>query len=209
MNPFLYDADPRLRMNLNSHDPARSLPIRHIQDAETRDRPISLLPDHLYSLVLDAIVITCVDIIFTHRDQIFLGKRHQPPRPGWWMIGGRMFPGESPAHAAQRKAKFEANLELDPHQFIFFGVYSTCFATRAQPPHDHGLHSVNLTCYARLTEADRNHLHLTATEYDDSRWFDPSELPTYFNTSDPMDRFLLQILDDLNAQLSRDRPDAL
>jgi ADP-ribose pyrophosphatase YjhB (NUDIX family) len=138
--------------------------------------PSTFLPEPEYGLALDALVITCVDVLLVQGNTVLLGKRRRPPNPDWWLVGGRMIPGESPLAAAQRKVKEEAGLSLAGDRFYYIGTYSTCFAERQQPPQNHGLHSVNLTYYAPISEAEQYAVTLTPSEYEDYRWFTPADL---------------------------------
>ncbi|MGJ3245150.1 MAG: NUDIX domain-containing protein [Elainellaceae cyanobacterium] len=76
---------------------------------ETRgDRPSRHIPTQLsdsdYAAALDNLVLTCVDVVLVHQQSVLLVKRDRLPRKSWWILGGRMIPGESPRQAAQRKA---------------------------------------------------------------------------------------------------------
>ena len=64
------------------------------------------MDDKDYAGVLDNIVIAAIDcIIINDKSDILLGKRTREPLPSWWIIGGRMKPGESFENAASRKLK--------------------------------------------------------------------------------------------------------
>ncbi|MDB9314128.1 hypothetical protein PN462_13535 [Spirulina sp. CS-785/01] len=76
-------------------------------------------------------------------------------------------------------------------QIRFVNVYSTCFATRTQPPRDHGLHSVNLVYGVSLTDAERKQVVLTASEYEDWGWFSLEALWDKLDLSYSLDVALL------------------
>lgn len=157
------------------------------------------LPLDAYAKALDVLVITCVDILFVHQNTVLLGKRNRHPLKGWWVIGGRMFAGESPVDAAWRKAKSEAGVDLERSRFQFFGAYSTVFALRHQEPQHHGLHSLNLAHSIDLTTEEKAQIHLTNTEYDTWTWVQPEEVTHLLNPDHELDRALFQVLEDLWA----------
>lgn len=191
-----------------SRDPEQSsvphVTVPHFEEAGRRHPtgPTDRLPEAIYATALDYLVITCVDLVVTQGDRVLLAKRNREPHPGWWLIGGRMAAGESPALAVQRKASEEAglvNLAIDRFQFI--GVYSTCFARRSQPPQEHGLHSVNLTYQLELTEQEMPNVQLVSSEYDEWRWFQKNDIETLLKPELAMDQALLRIIQDLPIKL--------
>ena len=162
--------------------------------------PPPFLTDDVYGQALDALVIACVDVVLIHGDRVLLGERRQPPRPGWWVIGGRMIHGESPIKAVQRKLKEEAGLEeIGGDRLEFIGVFSTRFGTRGQPPTDHGLHSINLTYRLELTEQEAIGIVLDQREYGRSQWWTWSTIQEELQSNIPMDQALTQLL--IQAQL--------
>ena len=62
------------------------------------------LADKEYGEALDTLVKACSDMLLVHPDgaRIFLGKRLVQPQPDWWFVGGRIFPGETPARSCCR-----------------------------------------------------------------------------------------------------------
>lgn len=156
------------------------------------------VPEQAYSLALDHLVLTCVDLAFIHHHQILLTHRNQYPRKSWWLVGGRMIAGEDPLITAQRKAFEEAGLSLARDRFHYVGVYSTCFALREQEPRHHGSHTVNLTYQVILTAAEKASLQLSTQEYDTGqRWVDLDQVDNYLTRGDRMDQALLRIIHDM------------
>ncbi|MEM1427654.1 MAG: NUDIX hydrolase, partial [Cyanobacteria bacterium P01_H01_bin.130] len=144
---------------------------------------------------LDALVIACVDVVLIWGDRILLGERRQPPRPGWWVIGGRMIHGESPIEAVQRKLREEAGLgNVAGDRLSFIGVFSTRFSQRGQPPTNHGLHSINLTYRLELTDEEAEGIILDKREYGRSQWWNRDEIADCLNRDTVMDQALRQIL---------------
>ena len=125
-----------------------------------------------YAKVLDNIVVTCVDICVVNRqDQILLGKRTWYPMRDWWIIGGRMRPGESFNEAAARHIKRELGLEVDPCRFERLWEYSMAWAKRAQPPEDNGCHMVSITMLLRLEPKEEAQIKHNE-EYEAVQWVD-------------------------------------
>jgi|GEM_PF-1425844 len=172
-----------------------SIAIGHFSErTEAHSHPY--LDDRAYGQALSAIVIACVDLLFCQGDRRLLGLRRRPPRAGWWVVGGRMFPGESPQQAACRKAQEEAGIAIDPAQLVPIGIYSTVFAERSQPPTTEGLHSVNVTFGAIVTAEQAAQIRLSQDEYSDYRWVRSDEFAAIVQPMEPMDRALLQIWQD-------------
>jgi ADP-ribose pyrophosphatase YjhB (NUDIX family) len=175
--------------------------IPHFQDPD-RLNPVSSsdrLPTQTYSQALDHMVIACVDIVLTHQTEILLAKRNHPPRPSWWILGGRMVAGEAPLVAASRKIREEAALDVAGDRLQFIGVYSTCFAYRQQPPQHNGLHSLNITYQVELTAIEKAQLKLSTTEYERGKWMDGDRIRSLLNNQIVMDNALLQIIQDQKA----------
>ncbi len=171
------------------HEPERTYQI----DMDAR------LPTEVFSQALDHLVITCVDLVFTHQQQVLLAKRRTYPQKSWWVIGGRMIAGESPLQSVQRKAREESRLAIATDRFQFMGVYSTCFAHRQQAPQDRGLHSLNLTYLVVLTDSEKQQLRLDPNEYEEWQWYSHREARLQLNASQVMDQLLLSLLDGVNS----------
>lgn len=161
-------------------------------------QPNDRLSQAVYSQALDHVVVACVDLVLTHKGQVLLAKRNTLPRLSWWFIGGRMVAGEDPKATAQRKAAQEAHLApLDPARLCCLGVYSTCFATRQQPPIHHGAHSLNITYHLELTPPEKVRLRLRLSEHDTWTWINLSAVECWLGTQDELDAALLRVLQDL------------
>ena len=72
------------------------------------------LPDAQYGEALDCLVKACSDMLLVSSDgeRILVGRRKVHPQPDWWFVGGRMFPGETPAASCARLLKRELGLNL-------------------------------------------------------------------------------------------------
>jgi 8-oxo-dGTP pyrophosphatase MutT (NUDIX family) len=168
--------------------------------------PGDRLPASVYGTALDHLVIACTDLVFTYKNRVLLAQRDRPPRASWWIIGGRMAAGEAPIAAALRKASEEAQLHLSDDRLRYIGVYSTCFATRHQPPQQNGLHSLNVTYHIELTETEQAAIVLDSEEYSDWRWVENGEIASMLASdeakNDAMDQALLQVIRDLGCLFS-------
>lgn len=109
------------------------------------------LGDAEYGRMLDSLVIACVDCVLLCQGKILLGQRVREPQAGWWVIGGRMRPGESFPLTAQRKCREELGLNITPNHFHYLATTSLVFAKRAQPPQHHGCHTVSITMWVNIT----------------------------------------------------------
>lgn len=177
--------------------------VPHFQEAG-RVNPVSpadRLPEAIYGKALDFLVFACVDLVFTHRNQILLAKRNTEPRSSWWIVGGRMAAGEEPKATARRKAQQEAQLDvLDASRFQFLGVYSTCFAVRHQAPQQHGSHSLNITYQIELMLEEKERLKLRSDEYDTWQWVELNDVAVLLRSNNELDRALLTIVNDLQKE---------
>jgi ADP-ribose pyrophosphatase YjhB (NUDIX family) len=159
------------------------------------------MPESSYSIALDHLVITCVDIVFLHSNQVLLARRNTYPRKSWWVIGGRMIAGENPLQTAQRKALEEARLNLTPERFRYLAAYSTCFARRQQPPIQHGSHSVNLTYCIELTETEKQQVRLKQEEYEANwAWVELDAVSQLLASRSEIDRALLRLIHDVQTR---------
>ena len=92
------------------------------------------LPDKEYGEALDTLVKACSDMLLVSPDakRILLGKRKVHPQPDWWFVGGRMFPGETPAASCCRLLRRELHLEIEPSRLRPICCQSLAWAMREQ-----------------------------------------------------------------------------
>lgn len=136
------------------------------------------LGENVYSQVLDNIVFACVDCAVVNHNQtkILLGFRSYPPQPDWWVIGGRIRPGESFKKAAKRNIQRELGLDLPKKRFgKIIGVFSTVWGERRQFPQGNGSHSINTTLILRLNKSEIERIKKN-NEYKELNWFSISTL---------------------------------
>ncbi len=99
--------------------------------------------DREYAKVLDSIVKATTDVVIINpKGEMLLGKRSYYPAKGWWIIGGRMVPGEKVQEAAARNIKRELKLIISPKRFSYLGTYSLVWPKRRQIPEENGTHDM-------------------------------------------------------------------
>lgn len=128
------------------------------------------LSDEDYGILLDTVAIACVDIVVLNQyDEMLLGKRTREPQPDWWIIGGRMIPGESFEQAAARNLLRELGLDIEPNRFHYLDTFSLVWSKRTQPPQNNGCHTISITMFVTLT--DREITTITPNdEYSELKW---------------------------------------
>jgi len=73
----------------------------------------SIIPEKLYSQILEYMPIACIDFVLYHKGKVLLTYRTQEPEKGqWWVQGGRIFKHELLEEALQRLAKREIGSEI-------------------------------------------------------------------------------------------------
>ncbi len=134
------------------------------------------LPDETYSQVLDSIVMACVDaVLMNSKGEMLIGKRAVEPNRDWWIIGGRMRPGESFEQAAAVNVERELGISIEPSRFKYLCTYSVAWARRAEPPCENGLHQVSITMLVRVTDEEVSSIQHNE-EYETLEWVYPTEL---------------------------------
>lgn len=137
----------------------------------------TFLPDDQYGVALDNFVKGCSDMMITDSGgKIFLGQRNVHPQPDWWYVGGRMFPGETPASSCSRLVRRELGLELTSERFEVFTFNSLVFGMREQAPQDHGTADINVVLTAQLSDDEKARMKLDEKEYSSVRWVTHAEL---------------------------------
>ncbi len=128
------------------------------------------LEDEEYGRSIQAHVVYCVDAAIVNRARrtMYLGKRVAKPLQGWWIIGGRVLPGELEADAISRKFKQEAGIYIAPERFCYIDTIRYMRAGRAQPPQEYGSDAIGYTFAVELTDDELATAsdNLDAAEYD-------------------------------------------
>ncbi len=75
---------------------------------------MSQIPLDKYAKIIKVLPILCVDVLVQNaRGEYLLIKRVNEPKAGkWWVIGGRVFKGETFEEAAIRKVREEVGLQV-------------------------------------------------------------------------------------------------
>lgn len=126
-----------------------------------------------YAKVLDNVAVATADIVLinSHGEMLF-GKRTREPWPDWWIIGGRIIPGESFEEAASRKLKEELGLNIDGSRLAYLGTYSLVWGKRAQAPIENGSHTVSITMAVLITDSEIGQMKQN-DEYSMLQWIPP------------------------------------
>lgn len=115
------------------------------------------LPQSLYSRVVEDLVVPCVDVLLEANDGRFLlvERRDEPMAGVPWLIGGRMWKGETFFDAALRKVKEEVG--FDPaivHPMSVLGVWNAFFNASVHVTSNNrsgpATHTVNVVVYATI-----------------------------------------------------------
>lgn len=137
----------------------------------------TFMDDASYGIALDNIVFACVDIVLLNESQeILLGRRVAFPHPNWWIIGGRMLPGENFEQAASRNVSRELGLRISPSRFQYLCTFSLVWAKRAQPPQENGTHTISITMIITLRNREVALIETKPEEYESLKWFKLQEI---------------------------------
>lgn len=75
---------------------------------------MNMIPLDQYSEITKVLPILCVDIVAqnTIGEYLLIKRANEPKKGHWWVIGGRVFKGETMEGAAIRKVKEETGLQV-------------------------------------------------------------------------------------------------
>lgn len=131
------------------------------------------MSDEECGMVRDNAVRGSVDCIVVNNGKILLGKRTHEPHPDWWIIGGKIIPGESPKKAMGRKLNEELGLEkIKPSRFRLFGIGSFAWSRRAEPPQENGCHDLSVIMILEISDEEAEKIE-PKDEYEKVDWFNP------------------------------------
>ena len=125
-----------------------------------------------YGVLLDNVVVACVDLVVMAGGDIFIGqRRNEPAIHQWWTPGRKMSPGESREMAAQEIMKRELGLWIsDVFRFNYLDFAPDfVWSTRAQEPVVHGCHMQTSYYLIVLEESERGKISV-ASDFLDSQW---------------------------------------
>mmetsp|Transcript_4178 Transcript_4178/g.9124 ORF Transcript_4178/g.9124 Transcript_4178/m.9124 type:complete len:233 (-) Transcript_4178:351-1049(-) len=148
----------------------------HVTGAFTSHR--KFLADKEYGEALDSLVKACSDMLLVSPDgsKIFLGKRKVQPQPDWWFVGGRVFPGETPAQSCCRLLRRELKLEIETSRLQPVCCQSLAWGMREQSPKENGTTDSQYVLSLRLEESEVTNVVLDEKEYETSQWIDPQAI---------------------------------
>lgn len=124
------------------------------------------ISDEVYQKVLDAIVVTCVDVIVIFEGNVLLAKRDQFPQKDWWMFGGRMRAGESFSASARRLFVNESKLDIAEDRFKYLSIFAAAWNKRAHKPVNNGTHTVSIVMWLEINEREYQEMKINE-EYSD------------------------------------------
>lgn len=163
------------------------------------------LSDMKYGRLLDNVVVACVDVALVWGTRLLVVQRaREPYRYGWWVLGGRMNPGERREQTAQRIVRCELTLPIDDlSRFEDLGEsIDYVWARRAQPPVSHGCHMQG-TCFMVRLETDEAKAIKVASDFFTQEWVNVREIalgqPAYIKWHEAM----VLIADRVSQRLPR------
>jgi ADP-ribose pyrophosphatase YjhB (NUDIX family) len=131
------------------------------------------LPDSVYEQAIRTLCVYCTDCVFIDRQKgvFYLAMRNIQPMVNWWMIGGRVYAGESELESIHRCVKRETGLDIAVERFEFVTMKRYLFPSRAQFPQDVPSDSVtNIFCLdITPQEIEFASAHLDPSEYDSTK----------------------------------------
>lgn len=137
-----------------------------------------------YKEIIKALPILCVDVVVRNpKNEYLLVKRANEPLKGhWWVIGGRVFRGETMEQAAIRKVKEEASLDVTNLELI--GYYEETF--RENPfGTDGGIHTVSIVFTTVVDQSQRVELDSQGSDWKYSKQLPSNFIVKSFNGSEP------------------------
>lgn len=129
----------------------------------------SILSEEVYGLVLDNIVIACVDMLVIFNGQLLIGKRAYHPQKDWWVIGGRLKTGESAEEAATRHVKRDLGIDTETNRYKYILNFYGSWALRAHYPAENGTHTQSNVYAIELNESEYKSLKM-GNEYVEWQW---------------------------------------
>lgn len=110
-----------------------------------------------YSKAAMAMIGVCADAIIINKANrlLYLPQRAVKPMKGWWSIGGRRMPGESPLEAIVRNFERETSLKINPKRFHFASVQEVIWKDRKENPQNAGKHDLIHFFWVELSPEER------------------------------------------------------
>ena len=161
-------------MTPDMENPLHSLP--HYVTGEYAHNK-TFLEDNEYARALDCFVKGVVDVFLTDpRGKILLGHRLVHPQPDWWVLGGRMRAGDTPAETARRNAIRETRLDIAPERWEFVCAHTLLWQFRKQAPSGNGTADFGVIMHAVVTDEEVARMTMCNEEYDGYGWYTSEEI---------------------------------
>uniref|UniRef100_A0A7S2S268 Nudix hydrolase domain-containing protein n=1 Tax=Eucampia antarctica TaxID=49252 RepID=A0A7S2S268_9STRA len=118
------------------------------------------------------------DLLVVHPDgkKIFIGKRNVHPQPDWWLVGGRMFTGETAVDSCRRLLQRELTLDIHPNRFTTVCCQTMAWHMRQQEPKHHGTVDLQVVLSFQVKEDELSKVVFDRNEYDEVKWVDAHEI---------------------------------
>ena len=126
------------------------------------------LPLDLYRESSGGYIKVCADVVFANscRRTIYLARRTIKPAQGhWWIIGGRMYPGEREEVAARRHLRDDTGLDLSQDRFRYVTINRYWWKDRQEDPQEKGCDHLAYTFVVEPTSEELVRVQLRPTEY--------------------------------------------
>ncbi len=151
-----------------SHQIQTPLVHTYIEDGY-KPIPYIRLSGEEYARALQSVVVACTDVLPYNKEErlIYLAHRQAKPMVGWWLIGGKMLPGDTIEVSATKNLKRETELEVSPDRFNLISIFHYFWKDRAQIPETIGCHMLGHTLGIALTREEIAFVseHLDKKEY--------------------------------------------
>jgi len=115
-------------------------------------------------------------VVHPNGKKILLGKRNVHPQPDWWVVGGRMMPGETYVDSCRRLLQRELSLDIHPSRFTSVCCQTMAWHLREQEPKNHGTSDLQVVLTFQLKEEELPNVVFDVKEYDEVKWVDISEI---------------------------------
>lgn len=108
--------------------------------------------------------------------KIFVGKRNVHPQPDWWLVGGRMLPGETAVDSCRRLLQRELTLDIHPNRFTTVCCQTMAWHMRQQQPKNHGTVDLQVVLSFQVEEEELSKVVFDRNEYDEVKWVDAHDI---------------------------------
>lgn len=165
--------------------------LRYFKD--NNYKPKNYYIDELtYSVILDNIVVACIDVVVRNSGQVLIVRRVYFPQKDWWIIGGRMSTGESPQDTASRHVDKDLKICCKPTRFKYLTHFYGSWSLRAHNPISNGTQTHSSVLLLDISDSEKDSIIL-GSEYTALTWVEPKELknPKYHPLLNYISSFLI------------------